>query len=127
MNINKPLLAAMTLITFVTSMSSTVAQAAPGASSGPSMVSNIVMLVGFIAIFYFMLIRPQAKRAKAHQALIAGIAPEDEVVVLGGLLGKVTHLSNDYVTVAIANGVEVKVQKQAVSQALIKNTIKSDN
>ena len=99
------------------------ADAAAGAT-GPGMISNIVMLVGFLGIFYFMLIRPQTKRAKEHQALINGVAKDDEVIV-NGMLGKITKVTDQFLVVAIAEGIEVKVQKSAVSSSLPKGTIKS--
>ena len=96
-----------------------------GAAQGPGMVSNILLLVGFLFIFYFMLIRPQSKRAKEHQGLISSIAKEDEVVTNGGLLGKVLRVTDQFLVISIAEGIEVKVQKQAISASLPKGTLKS--
>lgn len=87
-------------------------------------ISQILMLVMFVAIFYFMLIRPQQKRAKETQAMLAKLATGDEVVTAGGVLGKITEVSDGYVTVEIADGVRVKMQKSAVTQVLPKGTIK---
>jgi len=101
------------------------ADAAPAATSPNGIISNVLLLGGFLVIFYFMLIRPQAKRAKEQQSMINSIATDDEVVVGGGLLGKVTKVSEQFLTVAIAEGVEIKVQKQSVSASLPKGTIKS--
>lgn len=86
---------------------------------------NIFMLVGFLLIFYFMLIRPQTKRAKEHQNLLSNIAKEDEVIITGGILGKVIKVTEQFAVVAIAEGVEVKVQKQAISASLPKGTMKN--
>ncbi len=86
---------------------------------------TLIMLGVLFAAFYFILIRPQAKRAKEHKTMIAALAKGDEVVTAGGVLGKVTDLSEGYVTVGIAEGVEVKVQRQAVQTVLPKGTIKS--
>lgn len=88
-------------------------------------MGNVLMLGGFLLIFYFMLIRPQSKRAKEHQALITSIAKDDEVIVNGGILGKVIRVTDQFIVVAIADGVEMKVQKQAVSASIPKGTIKS--
>lgn len=95
------------------------------AAQSPSMISNVVMLAGFLVIFYFMLIRPQSKRAKQHQALISNLAVGDEVVMNGGMLGKVTKISDQFLVVSIADGIEVKVQRQAIASALPKGTLKN--
>ena len=98
--------------------------AAAGASQG-SPFMTLIMLGVLFAAFYFILIRPQAKRAKEHKAMITALAKGDEIVTGGGVLGKVTNLSDGYVTVDIADGVEIKVQRQAVQTVLPKGTIKS--
>ena len=79
------------------------------------------MLVIFGA-FYFLLIRPQQKRQKAHTALVAGLATGDEVVTAGGILGKVTSVSEHYATLEIADKVEIKIQKSTVSAVVPKGT-----
>jgi preprotein translocase subunit YajC len=104
---------------------SQIALADAGVGAGPSMMSNIVMVAGFLLIFYFMLIRPQTKRAKEHQALITNIAKDDEVITNGGILGKVLRVTDQFIVIAISEGIEVKVQKQAISATLPKGTIKS--
>ncbi len=102
------------------------APAAPaGVPAQGSPFMTLIMLGVLFAAFYFILIRPQAKRAKEHKAMIAALAKGDEVVTAGGVLGKVTNLSDGYVTVDIADGVEIKVQRQAVQTVLPKGTIKS--
>lgn len=98
---------------------------AADAPQGPGMMGNVLMLGGFLLIFYFMLIRPQSKRAKEHQALVSSIAKDDEVIVNGGILGKVTRVTDQFIVVAIADGVEMKVQKSAVSASIPKGTLKS--
>ena len=101
------------------------AQAAdPAAQQGGGLVSIMMLVVMFVA-FYFLLIRPQAKRAKEHKAMISALAKGDEVVTTGGTLGRVTDLNDNYVTVEIAEGVNVKVQRQAVQTVLPKGTMKS--
>lgn len=101
------------------------APAAAGVPPPGSPFMTLIMLGVLFAAFYFILIRPQAKRAKEHKAMIAALAKGDEVVSAGGVLGKVTNLSDGYVTVEIADGVEIKVQRQAVQVVLPKGTIKS--
>ncbi|MEQ9563981.1 MAG: preprotein translocase subunit YajC [Woeseiaceae bacterium] len=80
------------------------------------------MLVIFGA-FYFLLIRPQQKRQKAHTALVASLATGDEVLTAGGILGKVTAVSDLYATLKIADNVEIKIQKSTVSAVVPKGTI----
>jgi preprotein translocase subunit YajC len=87
-------------------------------------ISQILMLVMFVAIFYFMLIRPQQKRAKETQAMLTKLAAGDEVVTSGGVLGRVHDITDNIVTLEIADGVRIKVQKAAVTQVLPKGTIK---
>ena len=99
--------------------------AAAGAPAQGSPFVTLIMLGVLFAAFYFILIRPQAKRAKEHKSMIAALAKGDEIVTVGGMLGKVTNLGDGYVTVSIADGVEVKVQRQAVQTILPKGTIKS--
>ena len=100
--------------------------AAPAAGAPPgSPLMTLIMLGVLFAAFYFILIRPQAKRAKEHKAMIAALAKGDEVVTAGGVLGRVTGISDQYVTVEIADKVEIKVQRPAVQTVLPKGTIKS--
>jgi preprotein translocase subunit YajC len=98
------------------------AQAAPGASG---QFTPLLMVGVFFVIFYFLLFRPQQKRAKEHQNLISKLATGDEVVTGGGLLGKVTDVGDTFVTLEIADGVRIKVQKVQVTQLMPKGTLKS--
>lgn len=83
------------------------------------------MMVVFVVIFYFLLIRPQQKKAKEHQALISKISTGDEVVTTGGILGKVTEVGDSFVTIEVADGVRIKVQKFQVGSLMPKGTLKS--
>jgi len=94
------------------------------AAPGPDPMFQILMLVGFIAIFYFLLWRPQQKRAKEHKNLIENLAKGDEIATGGGLMGRITKVSDDVLTVEISEGVSVLVQKPAVAVLLPKGTIK---
>jgi preprotein translocase subunit YajC len=94
--------------------------ALPGGQYG-----TLIMLVGMFAVFWFLLIRPQQKRAKEHKAMIEAIAKGDEVVVAGGVLGRVTQLGPTYISVEIADKVEIKVQRPAIQAVLPKGTLKS--
>lgn len=82
-------------------------------------------LVVIFVLFYFMLIRPQMKRAKEQRNMLAAIQKGDEVVTTGGELGKVVKVSDHYVGLEIADNVVVHVQKQAIQSLLPKGTIKS--
>lgn len=86
---------------------------------------NILMLVGFVVIFYFLMWRPQAKRQKEHKALVAALTKGAEVVTNGGVLGKVTKVNDSYVVLEVAEGVEMNFQKASVAAVLPKGTLKS--
>ena len=99
------------------------AQAAGG--SGGGQFQFALLMAAFIALFYFMLIRPQQRRAKEHQALVSKLTSGDEVVTSGGLLGRITEVGETFVTLEVADGVRVKVQKVQVTQLMPKGTLKS--
>ena len=94
-----------------------------GQGISPSMHMLILMLL-FFAIFYFIAIRPQRKRQKGHAQMVAALAKGDEVVTSSGLLGKVVRLEDDYAVLKVAENVELKFQKAAVSAVLPKGTLK---
>jgi len=89
-----------------------------------SSLTGMLPLVLMFVVLYFVMIRPQMKRQKEHRAMIDAIAKGDEVVVGGGILGKVSRLTEQYLHIEIASGVEVQVQRSAVVQVLPKGTIK---
>jgi preprotein translocase subunit YajC len=95
-----------------------------GAAPGPGYM-DLVLLVGFIAIFYFLLWRPQSKRRKEQQALMAGLTKGDEVVTAGGIAGRVVKVEDDFIKLSVANNVELRIQKSAVGATLPKGTLKS--
>jgi preprotein translocase subunit YajC len=102
---------------------SAYAQAAGGAQ--PNAFLQLLPLVLIFVVFYFLLIRPQAKRAKEHKAMVAALAVGDEVVTSGGILGRVTETGEQFLTVEIAEGVRVKVQRHTVGAVLPKGTLKT--
>lgn len=98
--------------------------AAPGASPGSPMGSMLILVV-FVVVFYFLLIRPQQKKAKEHSAMLGKLSNGDEVVTFGGILGRVTEVGDSFITVEIADNVRVKVQKSQISSLVPKGTYKS--
>ena len=102
---------------------SAYAQAAGGAQ--PNAMVQLLPLILIFVVFYFLLIRPQSKRAKEHKAMVAALAVGDEIVTSGGILGRVTETGDQFLTVEIADGVRVKVQRHTVSTVLPKGTLKN--
>ena len=92
---------------------------------GDAGIMNIGMLVLMLVVFWFILIRPQMKRAKEHKAMLETLEKGTEVVTAGGIVGKITKISDAYLTVEIANNTEIVVQKQSVQMLLPKGTMKS--
>lgn len=87
-------------------------------------LTSMLPLVLMFVVLYFVMIRPQMKKQKEHRAMIDALAKGDEVATAGGLLGKVTRLNEGFMSLEIANGVEVQIQRSAVIQVLPKGTIK---
>ena len=100
------------------------AQTAGAADPTGGFMQLLPMILMFV-VLWFLMIRPQMKKAKEHKALIEALAKGDEVVTGGGLVGRITKVGEGYVTVEIAEGTEVVVQKQAVALVLPKGTLKS--
>ena len=105
-------------------ISSAYAQAEAGAQQ-PSAIFNIIFFGGFALIFYFLIWRPQSKRAKEHKDLMSSLNKGDEVMTNGGILGKLTKVDDNYIVLQINDNVEIKMQKSAVAAVLPKGTIKS--
>jgi preprotein translocase subunit YajC len=87
--------------------------------------SQIFVLIAMLAVFYFILIRPQMKRAKEQKGMIEALQKGDEVIAAGGIVGKITKISENYITLQIADGVEIQVQRGAVQLVLPKGTVKN--
>ena len=96
------------------------------AQDAPSggLMSFLPLIVIFV-IFYFLLIRPQMKRAKEHKQLVSQLGNGDEVVTNGGLLGRITDVGESFVTIELTDNVQIKVQRHAISSVMPKGTIKS--
>jgi len=96
-----------------------------GTGGAESSLMSFLPLILMFAVLYFIMIRPQMKRQKEHRSMLSAMAKGDEVVTTGGVVGKVTKVSDAYVGVEIAEGTEIVVQKAAVTTILPKGTIKS--
>ena len=107
-------------------ISSAFAQTAPAAAGGDmqSSLMSMLPLVLMFVVLYFVMIRPQMKKQKEHRAMIEALAKGDEVVSAGGLLGRVSKLGDSYISIEIAENVEVQLQRSAVVQVLPKGTLK---
>ena len=107
-------------------ISNAFAQAASGAAQDPfGGLSQFAMPIVILIIFWFMLIRPQMKRAKDHKALLEGLQKNDEVVTNSGIVGKVAQIGDSYIHVEVAPNTQIVVQKQAIGAVLPKGTLKS--
>jgi len=104
---------------------STAAAQAQGAPGQTGALMQFLPLILIFVVFYFLLIRPQSKRAKEHREMVAALEVGAEVAINGGILGKVTAISDQFLTLEIADGVNVKVQRHTVAQVLPKGTLKS--
>jgi preprotein translocase subunit YajC len=107
-------------------ISTAYAQTAPAAATGSteSTLYSLLPLVLMFVVLYFIMIRPQMKKQKEHKAMIEAVAKGDEVVIAGGVLGRVSKLGDNYIHVEVANGVELQVQRVSVVQVLPKGTFK---
>jgi preprotein translocase subunit YajC len=99
------------------------AQTAGGAAGSEFL--TLLPMIGIFVVFYFLLIRPQQKRAKEQKAMIEALQKGDEVVTAGGIVGKVTKLDENYVTLQVAGGTEIGFQRSAITALLPKGSLKS--
>ena len=100
------------------------AMAQAAGAPGPSPLAMPLMMVAFVAIFYFLLIRPQQKKQKEHQAMLSKLAVGDEVVTAGGILGRIVEVGDQFLTIEIAQDVRIKVQRFQVTTIVPKGTLK---
>jgi len=110
-------------------LSDALAQTAPAAPGGEGAWTSILFMVLIFAVFYFLLIRPQAKKQKEHKAMVEALSKGDEVMTAGGIIGKISELTEQYVTLQVAavdgKPVEIAMQRAAVQTLLPKGTMKS--
>ena len=102
-----------------------VAHAQAAAPAAPSMMSTLLFPILLIAIMYFLMIRPQMKRQKEHRAMLDKLSRGDEVITNGGIAGTVVEIGENFITVEIAAGVQVRLQKGAIANVLPKGTLKA--
>jgi preprotein translocase subunit YajC len=95
------------------------------AAQQPNALLQFAPMIVLVGVFYFMLIRPQMKRSKEQREMLGALAKGDEALTGGGLAGRITTIGENYITLEIADGVAVKVQKSAVVSVLPKGTLKN--
>lgn len=98
---------------------------APAAAPQGGGIESMLLILAMFAVLYFLMIRPQMKRAKEHKAMVDALQKGDEIITAGGMLGRITKVDDQYVSVALAEGVEVQMQRAAVQTVLPKGTIKT--
>jgi preprotein translocase subunit YajC len=96
-----------------------------GSAAGANQLAPMLIMVVFVGVFYFLLIRPQQKKLKDHQTLVSRLSAGDEVVTNGGMLGRITDVGDTFVTLEVADGMRVKVQKVAIASVMPKGTLKN--
>lgn len=104
-------------------ISDAIAEAAPAAAGQPELAS-LLLPVGLVVLFYFFLIRPQNKRQKEHRQMVAGLQKGEEVITTGGLLGKITNVGENFVTLEISKDVSIHIQKNSIQTIMPKGTLK---
>jgi len=96
------------------------------AAAGPMAgIGQFLPIILMFVVLYFLMVRPQMKKAKEHKALLGGLSKGDEVVTQGGLAGRITKVGDDFVSIAIADNVEIQMQKPAITLVLPKGTLKN--
>lgn len=113
------------MIPFISQAQAAEESGIAAAVGGPGMIGQLVMLGGFVLIFWLLIWRPQSKRAKDHKNLISGLTKGDEAVTTGGILGKVTNVTDEFVTMQVADNMELNFQKGSIAATLPKGTIKA--
>jgi len=104
-------------------ISDAMAQAAPAAAAAPG-IQDLIFPIGLVAILYFFMIRPQMKRQKEHKNLVKALAKGDEVQTMGGLMGSIQEVGDNFIKIEIADGVVVNVRRAAVEAVMPKGSLK---
>ncbi|MBA2654934.1 MAG: preprotein translocase subunit YajC [Gammaproteobacteria bacterium] len=114
----------MTLLNLL-GVSDALAATSANAGANGGLASFLPMIAIFFVGAYFLMIRPQNKRVKAHRKLMSELSKGDEVVTAGGLIGKIAKMTDEFVTISIAENVDINIQKSSIANVLPKGTIKS--
>lgn len=113
----------MNILSFLGIANAYAAAAAP--TTRQNLISILPMFIILVLFMYFIIIRPQSKRAKEHRELMANLKVGDEVITSGGLLGKINKISNNFIVLEVAKNVEITIQKASIAATLPKGTIES--
>ena len=105
-------------------ISDAMADAGTATAQSPDPLASLILPIGLVVLFYFFLIRPQSKRQKEHKKMVNDLQKGEEILTSGGILGKITNIKDDFVTLEIAKEVSLKIQKSAVQTIMPKGTIK---
>lgn len=109
-------------------ISSAYAQTAPAAAAGGSDImsslTGMLPLLLMFVVLYFVMIRPQMKRQKEHRSMLEALAKGDEIATAGGVVGRISKIGDTFLSLEIANGVEIQIQRSAIVQVLPKGTLK---
>ena len=105
-------------------ISDAMADAGAATAQSPDPLASLILPIGLVVLFYFFLIRPQSKRQKEHKKMVNDLQKGEEILTSGGILGKITNIKDDFVTLEIAKEVSLKIQKSAVQTIMPKGTIK---
>ena len=100
---------------------------APAAAPAGDPLASMILPIGLIVLFYFFLIRPQSKRHKQHKEMVAALQKGEEVVTTGGLLGRITNVGENFITLEISRDVSIHVQRNSVQAVMPKGTIKEQS
>ncbi|MCK4706076.1 MAG: preprotein translocase subunit YajC [Gammaproteobacteria bacterium] len=105
-------------------ISDAIAEAAPAAAGQADPLASLILPIGLVVLFYFFLIRPQSKRQKEHKAMVADLQKGEEIVTTGGMLGKITNIGENFVTLEISKDAFIHIQKNSIQAIMPKGTIK---
>lgn len=105
-------------------ISDAMAEAAPSVAGQGDPLASLILPIGLVVLFYFFLIRPQSKRQKEHKEMVNGLQKGEEVVTSGGLLGKVTAVGENFISLEISKDITIQIQRNAVQTIMPKGTIK---
>lgn len=108
-------------------MADATGAAVASAPQSPDPLASLILPIGLVILFYFFLIRPQSKRQKEHKQMVADLKKGEEVLTSGGILGKISSINDDFITLEIAKDVSLTMQRNAVQTIMPKGTIKEQN